>query len=360
MHIYIEYQAKNYPQTQKILKKFPNAEIIWIKNYKNIFDKQIPFNKSLKPSFVVAKLTWNSILKAPDWYGHNNKTAYFLKTSLNCIFDCDYCYLKWAFKNDIPVYFVNYDDIKNEIRWVIQMNQIRKENIWKDEGMMGKDKMDDLSLSFQNQSLSYKDKIWFYTSDYSDILGMNGISGFLEEFVPFFEQFEDAMMEIRSKSANIKPILDLWFVPKNTEFAFSLNPQELIDKYEKWTSSLKDRIKAINTLLEKWYKVWLRFLPLLPVKNYEKIYTDFVDYIKKTIPMEKIASTFVSGLLYTKDDYKKMLKKMPNLDVLYFLEEEDEYFVRESRKARDFFYDLFSQLDKQCFICLDSKGDLEI
>jgi hypothetical protein len=38
---------------------------------------------------------------------------------------------------------------------------------------------------------------------------MNGISGFLEEFVPFFEQFNNAMMEIRSKSANIKPILDL-------------------------------------------------------------------------------------------------------------------------------------------------------
>jgi len=40
-------------------------------------------------------------------------------------------------------------------------------------------------------------------------------------------------------------------VPKNTEFAFSLNPQELIDKYEKGTSNLEDRIKAINTLLEK-------------------------------------------------------------------------------------------------------------
>jgi spore photoproduct lyase len=94
MKIYIEYQAKDYPQTQKIIKKFPHAQIVWIKNYKNIFDKNLPLGVSLKPSFVVAKLTSASILKAPDGYGHNDKTSYFLKTSLNCIFDCDYCYLK--------------------------------------------------------------------------------------------------------------------------------------------------------------------------------------------------------------------------------------------------------------------------
>jgi hypothetical protein len=41
MHIYIEHQAKNYPQTKKILEKFKNADIVWIKNYKNIFDKNI-------------------------------------------------------------------------------------------------------------------------------------------------------------------------------------------------------------------------------------------------------------------------------------------------------------------------------
>jgi hypothetical protein len=36
-------------------------------------------------------------------------------------------------------------------------------------------------------------------------------------------------MEIRTKSGNLKSILDLGIIPKNTEFAFSLNPQELID-----------------------------------------------------------------------------------------------------------------------------------
>jgi spore photoproduct lyase len=184
---------------------------------------------------------------------------------------------------------------------------------------------------------------------------MDNISWFMWEFVDFFEQFNDSMMEIRTKSANIKSILDLWFVPKNTEFAFSLNPQELIEKYEFWTSSLDSRIESINYLLDKGYKVWLRFLPLLPVKNYEEIYTEFVKDIKNKIDMKKVSSTFVSWLLYTKWDYNNILKKYPKLDILYRLKEEKDWFIRESREMRNFFYNLFSDLDKKCFICLDEK-----
>jgi hypothetical protein len=80
-----------------------------------------------------------------------------------------------------------------------------------------------------------------------------------------------------------------------------------------------------------------------------------VEKIKEEIDYSKISSTFVSGLLYTKEDYKNILKKYPNLDILYFLQEDDGIFIRESRKVRDFFYNLFSSLDKQCFICLDEK-----
>ncbi len=345
MQIYIEKQAKNYPQTKNILQKFKSANIIWIDNYKNIFDKKIPLNTSLKPNFIVAKLNSNSITKAPDWYWHNNNQAYFLKTSLNCVFDCSYCFLKWAFKNDIPVYFINYEDIKSEILQKIKnINLEEKKEIEKN----------DYELKLE-QNIKYKNKIWFYSSDYSDILAMDQISWFMQNFVSFFEKFDNTMMEVRTKSANIKPILDLWFVPKNTEFAFSLNPQELIKKYESGTSNLEERIKAINILLKKGYKVGLRFLPLLPVKNYEKIYSEFVKEISEKIDMKKISSTFVSGLLYTVSDYNNILKKYPKLDILYRLKKDDNLFFREKRELRDFFYKLFKSLDKKCFICLDEN-----
>lgn len=80
---------------------------------------------------------------------------------------------------------------------------------------------------------------------------MDTLSGFNQEFIEFFEQFKGVNMEIRTKSGNIKSLLDLDFVPKNTEIAFSLNPEELIQRYETGTASLEQRYTAINKLLEK-------------------------------------------------------------------------------------------------------------
>ncbi|NDK07987.1 hypothetical protein EOM39_01930 [Candidatus Gracilibacteria bacterium] len=317
MIIYIEKDALNYTQTNKIISLFPEATKIIIKNYKNIFDKNIPLHQ--EKCIVIAKITGSAIGKTPDNYGHTPNT-YFFKTSINCVFDCSYCYLKGAFKNDMQVYFVNYDEIKKDISEVIEKD---------------------------------KNPMRFYSSDYSDILGSNKISGFLQEFVPFFEKFDNVMMEVRTKSTCIQDIIDLGFVPKNTEFAFSLNPQILIDKYEKGTPCLDDRIKAINKLLEQGYKVGLRFLPLLPVKNYEQIYTEFVEYIKKNIDIKKLHSSFAAGLLYTKEDYNKILKKYPRLDILHKLKLEKDDFVRCDREERDFFYKIFKDLDKNCKICMD-------
>lgn len=328
MLIYIEKEAKDYLQTKKVLEKFKNSQVIYINNYKNIFDKNYT-NINSKKTLIIAKLNSNSVSEAPKWYWHT-KNAFFFKTSLNCIYDCSYCYLKWAFKNENMVVFVNYNDIKKEIEEKIELFK----------------KQESLNL--------INDDIWFYSSDYSDILWMDWFSWFCREFIVFFEKFENIKMEIRTKSSNVKPLLDLWFVPKNTEIAFSLNPQILIDKYEKWTSNLKARINAINNLLDLWFKIWIRFLPLLPVKDYESIYKEFIDLLKSEINFCKINSTFASWLLYTKKDYNKILSKFPDLDILNMLDLDNDGFYRESKNVRDNFYKMFKDLDSKCILCLEN------
>lgn len=320
MILYIEKQAIDYNQTKKIIQKFKNSKIIYIDNYKNIFDKDLSYLKTGK-SLIVAKLNSPSITEAPAWYGHT-ESSFFIKTSLNCIYDCSYCYLKWAFKNENMVVFVNYDDIKKQIL----------------------DKVKTLDKTKVHR---------FYSWDYSDILWMDMFTDFIKEFTIFFEQFENIKMEIRTKSSNIKSILDLWFIPKNTEIAFSLNPQSLIDKYEKWTSNLTSRLEAIKKLQDLWFLVWVRYLPLLPVKDYEKIYGDFIDLISNYIDVNKTHSSFASGLLYTKKDYNKILSKYKTLDILHMLELNDDWFYRESKKVRDTFYTMFKKLDKKCILCLE-------
>lgn len=325
MIIYLEKQIKNNKQVQKILDRFSRGNVIEIKNYKNIFDKNISGFET-KKSIILAQLNSAAITQAPNGYGHT-KNAYFFKTSLNCIFDCDYCFLKGAFKNENMVFFLNYDAIKKQISDTIS----------------------------EHQEKNTQQDIWFYSSDYSDILWMDSISNFCAEFIEFFDNFpKNIHMEIRTKSANISPLLALEKTPKNTEIAFSLNPQELIDRYETGTSSLEKRIEAINTLLDKWFRVGLRFLPLLPVTNYKEIYSEFIEYIDTHIDMSKIDSIFASWLLYTKKDYNVILKKYPELDILHMLDLESDDFYRESKQVRNDFYDMFKGLDNRCILCLEN------
>lgn len=320
MIIYLEKKYKDNEIAKNIISFYKDREVLEIDNYKNIFDKNIPYKT--EKSIIIAWVN-NSILEAPVWYWHSWKW-YFLKNSLNCIFDCKYCYLKWAFKNDIPVFFVNYEDMKVQILEKIDKRQ-NNENIW------------------------------FYSSDYSDNLATDNITNFTSEFIPFFDWLENVKMEIRTKSVNIKNLL-LQKPSKNIEIAFSLNPTDVISKYELKTPGLDLRIEAINKLIEAWWQVWIRFLPLLEIENYKEIYENFLSEVTKKIDFSKVYSVFIWWLLYTKEDYNKMLKKEPYLDVLYNLEDSKDGFVREKREVRDYFYNLFDDLIKEqkCNRCLDN------
>ena len=319
MIIYLEKKVKYNIISKHILSKYTNYEIILIDNYKNIFDKS--FSWEVKKSIIIAWVN-NAILEAPKWYWHNWKW-YFLKNSLNCVYECKYCYLKWAFKNNTQVFFVNYDDMKSQI----------------------------LDILKNNPPI---DPIWFYTSDYSDNLATDNLTLFTNEFIPFFDKLNNVKAEIRTKSVNIWNLLKLK-PSNNIEIAFSLNPSEVIEKYELKTPLLDARIKAINTLIQEWWQVWIRFLPLLEIENYTQIYENFLKYIITKIDFSKISSVFIWGLLYTKSDYNKMLKVEPYLDLLYKLEDSKDGFIREKSKVRDYFYNLFDKYIKEqkCNRCLE-------
>jgi DNA repair photolyase len=53
------------------------------------------------------------------------------------------------------------------------------------------------------------------------------------------------------------------------------------------------RIIAINKLLSQKLQIGLRFIPLLKIHNYQKIYEDFIKYIDNTIDLKNINSIFI-------------------------------------------------------------------
>ena len=287
MLIYYESKIKDLPITKEIFDKFWNCEKIEIQHYKNLFDTKI-WNYTTQPLIILAKQDHISILPTPENYWFPWK-SFFFKPSLNCFFNCKYCYLQWTFRNKFPVFFLNYEDMQNEI-----INQIEKE-----------------------RKKWFKWQITFYASNYADLLATEDISQFHQKFLPFCETLPDnVLIETRTKSDNITNLLNYTKQcnkpTDKLEIAFSLSPKQIAKQYEIWTATLEDKLEAINKLLENWFRVWLRFLPLLPVENYEQIYWNFLDEVIKKLPIKKISSITIAPLIFNEWDYNVLIKKYQN------------------------------------------------
>ena len=305
MLIYYESRIKDSPITKQIFEKFWNSEKIEIQHYKNLFDAKI-WDYKTEPLIILAKQEHIAILPTPPNYWFPWK-SFFFKPSLNCFFNCKYCYLQWTFRNRFPVFFLNYEDMQKEIK-----NQIKKER--------------------QNW---FEGQITFYASNYTDLLATEDISHFHESFLPFCETLPDNVsIETRTKSANITPLLNYaknWKPPtQKMEIAFSLSPRIIAEKYELWTATLDEKISSINQLIDKRFRIWLRFLPLLPVKNYQTIYEEFLDEVISKIDINKIDSIAIAPLIFNQWDYNILIKKYINDSDFSFIKnlEENEHQLR--------------------------------
>ena len=291
MLIYYETKIKDLPLTKQIFKKFWNCEKIEIQHYKNLFDINI-WQYSTKPLIILAKQENIAILPTPENYWFPWK-SFFFKPSLNCFFQCKYCYLQWTFRNNFPVFFLNYTDMQKEI-----INQIELE-----------------------RKNGFDKQITFYASNYADLLATEDFSHFHSEFLPFCENLPDnVLIETRTKSANITALLTyaeknkkIWSKPtQKMEIAFSLSPRQIAQEYEWWTATLDEKLNAINQLLNHWFRVWLRFLPLLPIDNFQQIYWEFLDEVIQTLPIDQITSITIAPLIFNKWDFNVLKRKYQN------------------------------------------------
>lgn len=291
MLIYYETKVKDLKLTKDIFDKFWNYEKIEIQHYKNLFDIKI-WDYTTEPFIILAKLDHVTLLPTPPNYWFPWK-SFFFKPSLNCFFRCKYCYLQWTFRNNFPVFFLNYEDMQKAILEKIDSER-KKWFTW---------------------------QLTFYASNYADLLATEEISHFHSSFLPFCEILpNNVLIETRTKSCNIESLIEYADTietqnktpTQNIEIAFSLSPRKIAQEYELWTATLDQKIDSINQLINKWFRIWLRFLPLLPVNNFETIYTEFLKEITENLYIDKIKSIAIAPIIFNEWDYWVLKEKYSN------------------------------------------------
>ena len=119
-------------------------------------------------------------------------------------------------------------------------------------------------------------ELTFEIGSNSDLILENTITNNLVWTIENFANSSKGFLTFPTKFDMVEPILDI----KGKErviVRMSVNPQEIISKVEFGTSSLKERIVAVNKLSEAGYKVGLLVAPIMLVDGWQSLYTELFE-----------------------------------------------------------------------------------
>lgn len=278
--IYVEAGVSAHPRVLSILKRFKRATVIDIEHYGEVFNiKQQDFRvQKTSPALILAEKKNRKVLKTPDGFGIGGTHNYYFSHLLNCIYDCRYCFLQGMYRSANYVLFVNFEDFEAEIIQTAQDHDT--------------------------------EPAYFFSGYDSDSLALDKVAGFTEHFLPIFEKVPNGILELRTKSVAIKPLLNRAPLD-NVVVAFSLSPAVFAKAFDEKAPSIERRLEAIGKLAAHGWKIGLRFDPLLYASDWRVRYTALLEQIFRMNIHAQIHSVSTGPLRFPKQMHKRISNLYP-------------------------------------------------
>lgn len=279
--IYIEDEVAEHPRTLDILKRFPEAATVTCERYGEIFNRKSQNFRLQKkqPALILAKRHKGLVLPSPKEYAIGADHNYYFSHMLNCLYDCRYCFLQGRFQSAHYVLFVNYEDFIDDIQTLVNKHG--------------------------------GEAVHFFSGYDCDSLALEPVTKFTNDFLPFFEKNPQALLELRTKSTQIRSLLKREPI-QNCVIAFSFTPDKIAAALEHKAPAVEKRINAIIDLQQAGWHVGLRFDPLIYTKDYAQEYTDLFKAIFLKLDPDLTHSVSLGGFRLPKDYFRKLEKLYPD------------------------------------------------
>jgi len=306
--IYYTEDALFYPLTKKIFKKFKNSKLIKVKSPKELYFNPLKetgeIEKSKKRLFLTVR-KGNFIEKCPGTKNYLCCNYYVYKNIVGCNFDCAYCYLQIYENLKAILIYVNLEDMLKETELFLKKNNMRFIRIG--------------------------------TGEFSDSISLDSLIDINRKLIKLFSKYENAILELKTKSSNIDYLLKL--DPKGrTTISYSINPSYIIENYEKGTSSFQERLNTLKKLSLSKFKIGIHFDPVIFYKNWEKDYKDTIKNVFKNINLKKLVWVSIGTFRFYPKLKHVIRKRFPENKILY------EEFIRADDGKFRYFYHLRKKL----------------
>ncbi|HEY8500056.1 MAG TPA: radical SAM protein [Clostridia bacterium] len=284
-HIYIEKDIIDHPNTIKILSHFPKSRQVLINHYKDIFNRS-------RQNYLLQKQSQNLILAkkrppfvyegSPLCQNFGNPNFYYANTAINCVFDCEYCYLQGMYPSANIVVFVNLEDIFDDVKKLLKKHPVY------------------LCISYD-----------------TDLLALEKFLGLSEKWFEFSGLHPQLTVELRTKSANWNNLEKLT-PQENTILAWTLPCGRVWEKYEHGTPSPMQRLNCIEKAMAKGYQIRLCFDPIIYIKDWEEQYGELIETVFSKLPAGKIKDVSIGSFRIPCGYLKNMRKIKPYSSIINY------------------------------------------
>lgn len=274
--IYYEKAIEEYPLGKELLEKYKekNIKFIAIENHNNIE----AMRKKSNSEFPKMKRNLIIGVRKTHKFVPNHKVSDYLVpyTSSGCIAMCLYCYLVCNYNKCAYLrLFVNREQMLEKIKKVA--NKAEKDLV-------------------------------FEIGSNSDLVLENTITGNLEWTIENFKDSEKGFLTFPTKFDMVDPLLNLDHRGKII-IRMSVNPKEIIKNIEIGTSTLENRVKAINKLKEADYKVGILIAPIVLVDNWKNEYEELVKYLYENLSEKVKKDVFFEVIFMTYSYVHRMINQ---------------------------------------------------
>ena len=271
--VFIEKGVIDSKYTQRILSKLKCTEYTELEKVEDVWGRvKKPYLQKRKTlNLFIGRKVGELVKETPDAYGIGTQKHYYFIHAYNCIYECQYCYLQGYFNTPDIVLFVNHDEI-------IEQMQLRVD---------------------QNPDA------WFHAGEFSDSLALSHLTGEWDEYWDFFKRNQEAKLELRTKSVNLKSILDLEPL-SNIYVSFTLAGFKEGKEFDLKTPSVKARLSAIKKLVEKGFMIGLHFDPIIYTDTTIESYENIIKMIAEIIPPHLLGYISIGVVRFTKDVYREV------------------------------------------------------
>lgn len=284
--VFFEKNIEEYELGKQLIKKYKekNVPFIEIETHNNIDELRKKENsefKNLKRNLIIG-------VRKTHKYVENHKVSDFLVpyTSSGCTAMCLYCYLVCNFnKCSYLRLFVNREQMLDKI------------------------------INRANKS---EENLTFEIGSNSDLVLENTITNNLVWTIENFANTNKGMLTFPTKFDMVEPILNLKHNGK-VIVRMSVNPQTIIKEIEIGTSSLKNRVAAINKLADAGYKIGILIAPVIFIENWKFEYENLVKYLQDELSPTAKSKVFFEIIFMTYSYVHKMINAdaFPDRRVLY-------------------------------------------